>query len=323
MLVFRFLPVLGLLACAEAPSSGIIPGGAPASSEIAPIADARLSPADLPPNTRELRFGVTPYLDLASLRAQFTPIARYVGSRLGVTVTVVTATTYDALIDLVVKGEVDIAALSPLSYVVARERAPDLRLVASELTSGSIHFSSLVLVRDDDPAQTLSELRGRRIGFVDERSTTGFLYPYDAFLTAGLDPERDFASVSLLRTHPAAVRSLMEGRVDAACVASGMFEVARDSAGASGRTLLDPTRVRVLANVGRVRYDSLVVRGAIPASGAAKIASVFGGLSRRTAEGRAVLAAAVRIAGWVAAADAHYSPIREVRARVDTHRAAK
>jgi ABC-type nitrate/sulfonate/bicarbonate transport system substrate-binding protein len=101
---------------------------------------------------------------------------------------------YGELVERVNVGTVDLALLSPLSYVLAERTTPGLQLLARTLTYGAPAYSSFLIVRTRDPARRLEDLKGRRVAWVDPLSTAGFLFPYGSFVERGLDPAKDLQS---------------------------------------------------------------------------------------------------------------------------------
>lgn len=315
--------LIGLgLGCTDDPRSGVLPGGVPPLLELEASGPVRFVRArDLPAGRTVLRFGVTPYLHPERLREQFASVRAHLSQTLGVEVEFVVSHSYGEHIERLVRGELDIASVSPLSWVLARERAPGLRLVASQVAEGMPWFSSYILVNKDNPADRLEELVGSRVAFVDTRSTSGFLLPYDAFLSAGLDPERDFSEVRYVGSHNEAIAALARGEVDVAATASGMLSRV-DGVLFGGEGPMDTSRIRILHTAGRLRYDALVVGGDLPESAVRKIGRAFARLDRRTALGRAILRSTPGISGWVAVTDADYDGLVEVHRRVQNHRQA-
>jgi phosphonate transport system substrate-binding protein len=314
------LVLLFAMGCSERPQRGTLKGGpvVPPSPEYG--ANNTLTAADLPPGTEHLRLGVTPYLGPALIDASWKPIASYLGDQLGIPVLLVSAKSYEDLIQLVAKGEVDIASLSPLSYVLARQRTEKLTMVAHELANGATSFSSYIMVKTDDPTTSIYDLVGRRIAFVDPRSTSGFLFAYAAFLDHGIDPETQFKEVVFSGSHVESIKLLASGRVDAAAIGSGMLStVNRDPNKVPG---MDTAGIRILLKAGRIPFDPLCVKTSIPATGVDKIKNAILTLNTRTSEGRQVLSASPKISGWVAAEDSQYDNVRHVLKRVTAHRNA-
>ena len=312
------LAPLALTACRADISSGQFPL-APNEIETALPTEPppKLRSDDLPAGKTELILAATPYLgDVGTIEA-FEPVAAAIGKLLGVPVRFRTAKTYAELIDRTAKGEYDIIQLSPLSYVLARARVPGLRLVASSLSFGTASYSSFLVVRGDSEIHSLEDLlpkvRGTRsrprLALVDERSGSGFLLPYAAFLDHGLDPERDL-DVRLLGSHEDAVEAVKRGEADIAGVSSGTLNSVRRG------EVIGPGNLRILFKAGRLPYDALCVAPGLSEDVARRVASAFARLDTREASGREALRLARGLTGWIATDDERYDVLRTTLERV-------
>lgn len=269
-------------------------------------ASLRLLASELPPGIRRLRFGVSPFASVAEQKAQFGPLCDWLGQTLGVPVVLQKAASYQTLVQQLADGEVDFALLSPLSYVHARDREPRLELVARTLGFGAPEYSAFLLVRSDDPAQTLADLQNRRIAWVDPFSAAGYLFPYASMLEQGLAPEQLFAEQQFAGTHMAALTALIKGRADVAAVSSGTLSLLRDQ----GALESFAGGVRILAKAGRIPYDAVVVGPRLGRAAARKIGAAFMALSTRNAEGRQILLRTWGLSGWMPADDLAYDSVR-------------
>jgi len=99
------------------------------------------------PAGAELRFGITQYLPAGDVAAAHTPFVDYLAQQLGRPVRLVILEDYVDVTDKLLAGEIDVAALSPYSYVRARRKAPGLQLLASPVTEGGSSYEGLVLAR--------------------------------------------------------------------------------------------------------------------------------------------------------------------------------
>jgi len=307
--------LLALPCCRNSPVSGTYLGVARPSREL-PDGPSHLEDERLPREIKALRLSITPYLPVEQMSAQFEPIAVELSRHLKTPVTLVPVTTYSELIEHVANGTVDIAILPPLSYVRALERVPDLKLVAQQLAWGEPEFSSFLVVRDDNPAQKIKDLRGR-MTFVDQHSTSGFLLPYHALITEGIHPESHFERVDFAGTHIDAIRRLVDAKTDVVAIAAGMLEAASDAA-----PRIDVSNLRIFANVGRVPYDVVTVRSELGDHAAERIGRAFGKIDCRSARGRELLKNTAGITGWIQADFTAYERIRSMHKEVHAYRTA-
>ena len=73
--------------------------------------------------------------------------------------------TYEAALDALVEGTVDFVRFGPSSYLLAKERKPEISLLAMEDNDGEKIFQGVIAVRANSPIKTLADLRGRKFAF--------------------------------------------------------------------------------------------------------------------------------------------------------------
>jgi phosphonate transport system substrate-binding protein len=307
-----------LVGCTNGNSSGVLEGVAPVPVNVDVSGETTLQPSDLPEGVRSLRFGITPYLNQQVIREQYKPVAEYLARTLGIKVELFVAKSYQEHIERIVGGELDIVSLSPLSYVSAMTANPKIQIFAHELAHGNTSFSSYVMVPSESSFATLEELKGRRMVFVDELSTSGFLFPYAAFLNNGVDPETDFSQIRFAGSHLQAIVELSLGNADAIATGSGMLEEAAKHKYSTGP--IDIGDFRILFKAGRIPFDAVCAREGFPRSGVKKLQAAFVRLNTRTPQGRRVLSRTAGISGFIPAVDSLYDVVRRTLKQVVDHR---
>jgi phosphate/phosphite/phosphonate ABC transporter binding protein len=274
---------------------------------------ARAESDRLPPlrdHPQKLVLGILPIFAPAEMAIAYAPLASYLGEKLGSHVETVLSPDYPSMVDRVVKGEIDLVQLAPLAYVVAKKRAPSLEMLVTNISEGSSTYSGYILARAGG-VTTLEGLRGKRFGFVDRDSASGYLYPYAFLLDHGVDPQKYFREIVWTQRHDLALANLAEGKIDATATFSG----ALDNAEAHG---IDVEKLMIIAKTGRIPYDAWCVRADLagPIKDHIKVALLS--LSMRTVEGRRILGPLRSINGFAPGDDTIYDPLRRVKVLVDS-----
>lgn len=295
----RLLLAAALLtsACAPIPDSlAAYPGGFDPTRW-----DAGPAPAwrDGPP--AEVRFGITPFYSADVQKKMLEELARYLADEIGVPVVVKPAATYDDAVEMLARGDVDVAQLSPFAYVKAEARIPDLVPLATGVSQGASTYASYLVVRRDAPIRTVEEARGKRLGYVDELSTSGWLYPLLALRERGLDPARDFQLVRV-GSHDGVLAQLRAGTIDVGATSSDTL------VGAHGAALAGP--VRVLLKAGRIPYDCIATRRVEDPALIHRLRAAYLRLSVHDARGRAVLEHYDLLNGFMPVPPGHYDDVK-------------
>lgn len=149
---------------------------------------------------------------------------------------------YERQVDAHLRGDFDVAWNSPLAWFqavrVAAKHGRKAEAIAMRDTDCDL--TSVVLVREDSPVRALADLQGKRVGVGAADSPQATLIPLDAFAEAGVEVEVIRHDV-LLGKHGDhiggerdAVKALLAGKVDAACVIDGnRIAFAREGLGPS------------------------------------------------------------------------------------------
>jgi phosphate/phosphite/phosphonate ABC transporter binding protein len=172
----------------------------------------RKAPADqtIPtPALREVRFGL-----VATTQNLNDPaLQKELSTTLGPLWTISVFPNYQALVDGLGRGHIDLAWLSPLAYVrAASNGAADLVLTLERAQSPS--YAAALVVRRDDRIRTLAHLANLRAAWVDPLSAAGYLMPRRTLRAAGLDPNTLFASQGFHGSHGAVIDAVIRRRAD-------------------------------------------------------------------------------------------------------------
>jgi phosphonate transport system substrate-binding protein len=260
-----------------------------------------------------LVIGLLPVFASDQMVRQYSPLASYLGKQLDTTVELRLTESYDEMLLLVEKGGVDLAQLSPFVYVTAKEKSPDIELIATNIAEGSSTYSGFIVARADLDIDGIDELKGLRFGFVDEHSASGYLYPSAFLISGGLKPERDFREIVFTVRHDALMNHLVAGRIDAGATFSGALLNAEDQG-------LDTEQIEIVAKTGRIPYDAWVARAAMHPSVVAKLQSSLLALSTRDRMGRRILGPLRSINAFAPITDAHYDQVRAVKSALERAR---
>ncbi|MDH0301606.1 MULTISPECIES: phosphate/phosphite/phosphonate ABC transporter substrate-binding protein [unclassified Pseudomonas] len=205
-----------------------------------------------------LRLAVIPIENVEAMTREHQPLLERLGKAAGVPVELVVSASYESVVDAIVSGGADIARLGPASYLLAHRRDRRIEafatftLSAGTYTPAGNHYQALLLTRADGPA-SLEAVRGARVALSDPASTSGSLVPSVEFAAqVGTPLPRYFRALVYAGNHDKALAALLEGRVDAAFVASERADAYLASHG------IDPARLQVLWRSAPIHYDPYV-----------------------------------------------------------------
>jgi phosphonate transport system substrate-binding protein len=163
-----------------------------------------------------LRVGLIPNENPEEVEAQYQPLEDYLKKEIGREVELSVPTTYNAVVEAMVSGELDLAYFGGLTYVQARQRA-DVHPLFTEVNprTGTTKYRSVIIVPADSGVQKVEDLRGEDFAFGSVSSTSGSLYPAIMLNQAGLDYRTDLGEVVYTGGHDTTAQAVANGRVAA------------------------------------------------------------------------------------------------------------
>ena len=149
---------------------------------VLPIAFLRLRRLG-PSATKTLRVGFVPSEDAQQVMQNAQPIVEILRKQLGMEIQPFVATDYTGVVEALRVNKLDIAFLTPASYVLAKNEA-NVRVVLKSERKGMPYYYAAIIVRADSGIKNLEDLRGKSFAFGDSLSTTGNVIPRQMFKAA-------------------------------------------------------------------------------------------------------------------------------------------
>lgn len=177
--------------------------------------------ADIPDT---LRIGLLPAEDAAEMIKQFEGIQDHIGKAVGLPTKVWVSQSYNALIEAMNAGHMDVAYLGGSQYVAAREAGIPIEPVAvAVMHTGYTYYNSCIIVLAKSDIKTVRDLKGRTLALVAPTSTSGGVGPFYLLNRAGLDPGRDLKRLVYAGKHDSVYLAVKNGKVDAGGTGSTYF----------------------------------------------------------------------------------------------------
>jgi len=258
---------------------------------------------------RVLRVGFVPAEDAQRVIQNAQPIVEILQRQLGMEVRPFVATDYTGVVEALRVNKLDIAFLTPASYVLAKNEA-DVKVVLKSERKGSPYYYAAIITRADSNIRRLEDLRGKTFAFGDPLSTSATVFPRKMLHERGIDPVRDFKQILYSGGHDATVLAVLNGKVDAGATYANSPD-GRDTAWI--RYLKNPDdvkKIRAIAFSEPIPADNLVISARLDEEIAEKVEKIFLDLSRDP-KGKKMLRDLYQIDGFVPATDRDYDSVRQ------------
>lgn len=210
------------------------------------------------PNGGTVRFGVEPYDTGAKLTPIYEKIAKLVGEKIGCDVQVFVATNYNAEIEAMRNGKLEVGQFGPLGYVLAHQiaKAEAVATFANAEGKPDSYWASIA-TSPQSGIKSVQDLKGHTLAFSDPASTSGHLFPAYGLRKAGLDPDKDVRAI-YAGSHTSSFEALYNHKVDAAELNSEQVE------SATQRGHYKDGDVVFLWKSDLIPIDPMAVRGDLP-----------------------------------------------------------
>lgn len=142
-----------------------------------------------------ITMGFVPLVDGDKLIESVEPLSEILSEAMGKKVEAFTATNYVGVVEGLGSGSVDFGIIPPFAYVLANNESNAEVLLTSINEDGEAGYYSEILVRKDSGIETIEDLKGKTIAFVDPSSTSGYLFPGAYLKEHGIDFEKDMEYV--------------------------------------------------------------------------------------------------------------------------------
>lgn len=221
------------------------------------------------PNGGTVRLGVEPYDTAARLVPIYQKVGKLIGEKLGCDVEVFVSTSYNAEIEAMRSGKLEIGEFGPLGYVLAHQVAKAEAVAAFGKADGTpdTYWASLVTYPGTG-IKTVAEIKGHSFAFSDPASTSGHLFPAYGLRKGGVDPDKDIKPI-FAGSHTSSFEALYNHKVDAGELNSEQLESATQRGHYKDGDLV------FLWKSDPIPTDPFAVRGDLPAAFKKRLTAVL------------------------------------------------
>jgi len=212
------------------------------------------------------------------------------------------ATSYAAVVEALCAGNADIGWLHTFSYLLAHEKC-GVEVVAATVRRGRSYYTGQIIARADSGIETLQDLKGKIMCWVDPLSTSGYVIPRVMLQAAGIDPDADFARTVIAGSHNNVAVAVYNGD----CDAGATYVDARDRVVDQFPDIKEKTKV--IAESPPIPNDTVSLRKGLPPEVREAVKKALLKMAT-TEEGRQALYNVYRIEGLQEVDDTFYDAFR-------------
>lgn len=260
------------------------------------------------------KFFLVPAQDTLALVDSGKTLQKYLEQETGLSVRVELPVNYISVVEAFGSNRADAAIINTFGYIIAHQKygvQPRLRFV----NRGRDEYYGQIIAHVDG-IKNIKDISGKKFGFVDPASSSGYLLPLRLFKQEGIKPKEQ----AFLGRHDTVVQAVYQKKI----AAGATFYTPPDDDGTpkDARWLLRTQypdvydKVKILKLTGPIPNDPIVFRKDVPESLKKKITEAMIKYVT-TAEGKKTLMDMYHITGFKSTTDADYEVVRQYLKDID------
>jgi phosphonate transport system substrate-binding protein len=240
--------------------------------------------------------------DTQEIIASGDKLAQMISEKTGLVIKAEVGTDFAATREAMGAGKAQIGWLNTFNYVLAHEKyGVEVGLVTVRF--GLSTYKGQINVRADSGIESMADLKGKVMCWVDPNSTSGYIIPRITLKANGVDPDKDFAQTIEAGSHNNVVAQVYNGDCDAgATYADARSSIEKDFPDVKEKVI-------VLAETTDIPNDSVSFIKELPAETRDKIINALLEIAA-SEEGQAALQSLYSIAGLEKQDDSFYDAFR-------------
>ncbi len=262
--------------------------------------------ADDCPNGGTVHFGVEPYEAAARLVPVYEDLGKLIADKIGCKVEIQVTTSYNAEIEAMRAGKLEIGEFGPLGYVLAHQVAKAEAVASFSDKDGKPDtYTASIVTWTGSGINALKDVAGHSFAFSDPASTSGHLFPAYALRKNGIDPDKDVKPV-YAGSHTASFEALRNHKVEAGELNSDQIHSAKSQG------FWKDGMFTTLWQSDPIPQDPIAVRGDLPAGFKARLTQILQTLDLRQLPAKDLDILAGDGKTFVPTTDAAYDGIRDL-----------
>jgi len=158
-----------------------------------------------------LKIGVLPDQDTNTLKKRYSPLFKYISSKIGVPYEFIIAENYKDLLLQFEEKHIDIAYFGGFTFLRANNNYHAIPLVMRDI---DVHFTSYFIAKNHLAPKKILDFKGKSLSFGSKLSTSGHLMPRYFLNQKNIDADTFFSKVEYSGSHDRTAYNVRDGIVD-------------------------------------------------------------------------------------------------------------
>lgn len=269
---------------------------------------AKKSEALLGSKKRPIKIAFVPGQDAGVLQSEGGKLSELLKKETGLEFQILVPHSFIAVVETIGSVKTDIALINSFGYLLANEKyGARVRLIGTYKGKRE-YWGQIITARPE--IKKITDLNGKRFGFVDPASTSGYILPQQVLQMNKVKLAEQFFAGK----HDSVVVAVYQGRVDAGATyhMPAVNGEPQDARGLLKTQYPDVyEKIRIVQTLGPIPSDPLIFRKNFPSKIEESIVQALLKIGK-TPEGSIILKTLYNVTEFEPATDADYEPLRKI-----------
>ncbi len=264
-----------------------------------------------------IKFVMTPSVDAQQIVSSADQLIDFLEKETGYHYSYSVPASFIAVVEAFGTGKADISIINTFSYLMAHQKYGARAVLRVVRRDGETYYRGMFISRTGSGIDSLPDIAGKRIAYVDPASTSGYILPKATLDRLGIRPAEEVFAMK----HDNVVTMVYQGQVD---VGAAYYSPPDKR---TGEPLDARARVRqqfpdvfdviqIIGFTDSIPNDPVIVRKDLPDEIVEKTIQALIKF-QQTPEGREALWAIYSVEGFIETDDSDYDPLRDILRRLD------
>jgi phosphonate transport system substrate-binding protein len=179
-------------------------------------------PQSLP---HKILIGILPEMNVFKQKQRFKLLSDYLTKKTGIPVEVTILSRYGNIIEQFTGEKMDGAFFGSFTGALAIEKLGVVPLARPVNLDNTSHYRGYIFVRKDSAIRTATDMKGKKMAFVEKATTAGYIFPRAYLREHGItDMDRFFSDSFFAGSHDAAINAVLSGRADVGAAKHSIYD---------------------------------------------------------------------------------------------------
>ncbi len=186
-------------------------------------------PQTIPQTSQQkVLIGILPEMNVFKQKQRFKALSDYLTKKTGMLVEITILSRYGNIVERFTAEKMDGAFFGSFTGALAIEKLGVVPLARPVNLDNTSHYRGYIFVRRDSAIRTASDMKGKKMAFVEKATTAGYIFPRAYLREHGVtDLDHFFSDSFFAGSHDAAINAVLNGKADVGAAKHSIYDRVR------------------------------------------------------------------------------------------------